>query len=166
MGIVKYVRWQDSGLKQHSGFSGETSINLSNEIFDFLSSGLVDDGEECGITFRIYREDFEQAVEFIASQLPLYKTSSQDYVMFDKDSELVPTLRRNYERFFGKEDMVDYTIVLYRRKDLRIYLKGLRQYGFSLRDYLVENSSALVFEEKDNMFQLRLLSGYYDGDIE
>ena len=86
--------------------------------------------------------------------------------MFDQDSDLIPTLRRNYERFFGKEDNVDYTIVLYRRKDLRIYLKGLRQYGFSLRDYLVENSSALVFDEEDNMFQLRLLSGYYDGDIE
>jgi hypothetical protein len=166
MKIVKYIRWQDSGLKQHSGFSGETSINLSNEIFDFLSSGMVDDGEECGVTFKIFKEDFEQAIAFILSQLPLYKTTSRDYMLFDTDSDLIPTLRRNMDRFFGKEEAVDYTIILYRRKDLRIYLKGLRQYGFSLRDYLVENSSALVFDLVDDVYELRLLSGYYDGDIE
>jgi hypothetical protein len=127
---------------------------------------MVDDGEECGVTFKIFKEDFEQAIAFILSQLPLYKTTSRDYMLFDTDSDLIPTLRRNMDRFFGKEEAVDYTIILYRRKDLRIYLKGLRQYGFSLRDYLVENSSALVFDLVDDVYELRLLSGYYDGDIE
>ena len=32
MGMVKKIRRQDSGWKQTAGFSGETSINLSNEI--------------------------------------------------------------------------------------------------------------------------------------
>lgn len=165
MKIIKYIKWQDSGLKQHSGFSGETSINLSNEIFEFLSLGMVDDGEECGITFKLYKEDFDQALAFISSQLPLYKTTSQGFRLFDTDSDLIPTLRKNVERFFGKEESVDYTIILYRRKDLRIYLKGLRQYGFSIRDYLVENSSALVFDLVEGVYELRLLSGYSDGEI-
>ena len=54
MGMVKKIRRQDSGWKQTAGCSGETSINLSSEIFDYLSYGMVDSGEECGITFRIY----------------------------------------------------------------------------------------------------------------
>lgn len=43
--LVKYIRRQDSGWKQAAGCSGETSINLSNEIFDFLSLGMVDSGK-------------------------------------------------------------------------------------------------------------------------
>ena len=45
MTIVKYIKRQDSGWKQTAGCSGETSINLSNEIFDFLSLGMVDGGD-------------------------------------------------------------------------------------------------------------------------
>ena len=62
MGMVKKIRRQDSGWKQTAGCSGETSINLSNEIFDYLSYGMVDSGEECGITFRIYKKDYVDAL--------------------------------------------------------------------------------------------------------
>lgn len=59
---IKYIKRQDSGWKQAYGYSGETSINLSNEIFDFLSFGVIDGGEESGITFNIYREDYINAI--------------------------------------------------------------------------------------------------------
>ena len=75
--LVKYIRRQDSGWKQAFGYSGETSINLSNEIFDFLSFGLVDGGEECGVTFKIFREDYLNALTYIQSQLPLYRSTSR-----------------------------------------------------------------------------------------
>ena len=79
--LVKYIRRQDSGWKQAAGCSGETSINLSNEIFDFLSLGMVDSGEECGITLRIFKEDYVNALAFINSQLPLYRTSSRSSII-------------------------------------------------------------------------------------
>ncbi|MDD6701828.1 MAG: hypothetical protein PUE35_04435 [Bacteroidales bacterium] len=48
MTIIKYIKHQDSGWKQTSGCSGETSINLSYEIFEFLTMGMVDGGESTG----------------------------------------------------------------------------------------------------------------------
>ena len=56
--MIKYARRQDSGWKQAAGCSGETSINLSAEIFEFLSYGMIDGGEETAITFKLFRQDF------------------------------------------------------------------------------------------------------------
>ena len=41
MAITKYIKRQDCGLKLSSGNSGETSINLSNEILDYLSESNI-----------------------------------------------------------------------------------------------------------------------------
>ena len=70
------------------------------------------------------------------------------------------------ESFFGNEEYVDYTVILYYRKDGRIYLKGLKQNGFSIRDYLVEMSSALVFNDSIDGYTLRLESGVSAGDMD
>ena len=83
MGMVKKIRRQDSGWKQTAGCSGETSINLSSEIFDYLSYGMVDSGEECGITFRIYKKDYVDALSFIESQLPLYRSTSRESIKIE-----------------------------------------------------------------------------------
>lgn len=156
--LVKYIRRQDSGWKQSAGCSGETSINLSNEIFNLLSLGLVDCGEECGVTFRIFKADFVAALAFIKSQLPLYRSTSRSSIIVYQNNPLLLRLENTVEKFFGFEEYADYTVILYCRKDGRIYLKGLMQNGFSIRDYLVEMSSALVFNDSLDGYILRLES--------
>ena len=166
MTIVKYIKRQDSGWKQAAGCSGETSINLSNEIFDFLSLGMVDGGEECGITLRIFKEDYVKALDFIKSQLPLYRSTSRYSVIVSQNNPVIAKLGNAVEMFFGSEEYIDYTVVLYCRKDGRIYLKGLKQNGFSIRDYLVEMSSALVFNDSIDGYILRLESGVSEGELD
>ena len=72
--------------------------------------------------------------------------------------KLLNQLAESIQRFFGPADKVVYTVTLYRRKDGRIYLKGLKQKGFTIRDFLVENSSALSFSMAEDIFDLRVLS--------
>lgn len=162
--IVKYIRRQDSGWKQASGCSGETSINLSNEIFDFLSYGLIDRGEECGVTFRLFREDYVNALSFIESQLPLYRSSSTTSEAIYPGNLIIEKLSMSIRIFFEEFNTADYTVSLFKRKDGRIYLKGLRQKGFSVRDFLVEFGSAIVFEMTDETFNLRVISSVSEGD--
>lgn len=165
---IKYIKRQDSGFKLSSGNSGETSLNLSNEIFDFISKGNLRQGEEKDITFRIYKEDCIKAMSFIIMKLPLYKSSSKDS---DKVEDYLETFSELYSRistFFGNNKKVEYKVNLFYRKDGRVYLKGLRVDGFSIRDYLVENYSALQFDdEEDDVLNLRILSDVEDkGDEE
>ena len=153
MGMVKKIRRQDSGWKQTAGCSGETSINLSNEIFDYLSYGMVDSGEECGITFRIYKKDYVDALSFIESQLPLYRSTSRESIKIEVGNPIFEKLLSTIDNFFGKNDFKEYTVG-------RIYLKNLKQKGFTIRDFLVEFSSALDFEMGDDCFELRLIPFY------
>lgn len=164
--LVKYIRRQDSGWKQAFGYSGETSINLSNEIFDFLSFGLVDGGEECGVTFKIFREDYLNALTYIQSQLPLYRSTSRTCDKILDGNSIFVKLNDSIYRMFGDNDSIDYTVVLYCRKDGRIYLKGLKQKGFSIRDFLVEYGSAIVFEQIEAGISLRIVSAVYEGELE
>lgn len=166
MTIVKYIKRQDSGWKQAAGCSGETSINLSNEIFDFLSLGMVDGGEECGVNFRIFREDFENAITFIESQLPLYRSTSKSSCIIKHGDSILSKLTNAIDGFFGSDEYVDYTVLLYCRTDGRIYLKGLKQNGFTIRDYLVEMSSALVFSNTMDGYTLRIESGVSAGELD
>ena len=166
MRIVKYIKRQDCGWKQAAGCSGETSINLSNDILDFLSNGMVDLGEECGLTFNIYREDYIAALSFITMQLPLYRSTSRTSELISKDNEIFNYLTKSIYNFFEDEDIKPYTVTLYRRKDGRIYLKGLKQKGFTIRDFLVEMSSALEFIMTADGFDLRLISAVSEGDID
>ena len=156
MSIIKEIRRQDSGWKQNSGASGETSINLTKEIFDYLSMGKVDDGEECGITFRIFRKDFDNAIDFIESQLPLYRSTSKSSVVINPGNPIIDELKHSINLYFkGKAD-ADYTVTLYRRKDGRIYLNNLRQDGFTIRDFLVEFSTSIIFDLTEEGYTLRI----------
>ena len=146
-----------------SGNSGETSINLSNEILDYLSESNINKGEERLITFRIVRDDFVKAICFIVSKLPLYKSSSRSSVAVDYSYSFFVELQNEVNNYFGNNEEFDYTCTLYYREDGRIYLKGLKQKGFNIRDFLVENCSALVFSEGDKMTDLRILSSVYEG---
>ncbi len=160
---IKYVKRQDSGFKLSYGNSGETSLNLSNEIFDFISKGRQNQGEERDVTFRIYKEDCIKAMSFIIMKLPLYKTSSNSSNKIESYLDTFNELCSKTNSFFGNNKIAEYRVNLYCRADGRIYLNGLRVNGFSIRDYLVENYSALQFDdETDDVLNLRILSDVED----
>ena len=164
MHCIKYIKRQDSGCKQTHGCSGETSLNLSNDILDFLTYGMVSPGEQCGITFSIYKDDFIQAVSFIESQLPLFVSNSKSSKAVNITDKEVQTIRDNIHTFFGDKERINYTVNLYFRKDGRIYLNSLRQKKFSVRDYLVENSSAIKFIMDDDGLSMRILSATFENE--
>ena len=68
--IAKVIRKQDAGLKLKPAKSGETSLNISNELAEFLG------GKNGEITFRLYRNDLILALANIIRNLPLYNLSS------------------------------------------------------------------------------------------
>jgi len=165
---IKYIKRQDSGFKLSDGNSGETSLNLSNEISDFISEGNLRQGEEKDITFKIYKEDCIKAMSFVIMKLPLYKTSSTYSSKVENYLDTFSELYSKISTFFGKNKNAEYKVTLFYRTDGRIYLKGLRVNGFSIRDYLVENYSALQFDDEGNGFlNLRILSNVEDkGDVD
>ena len=55
MEYIKYIKRQDSGLKLSAGNSGETSLNLSSEIFEFLTKGQIKKGEKKEMTIKIFK---------------------------------------------------------------------------------------------------------------
>ena len=161
---IKFIKRQDSGFKLSYGNSGETSLNLSNDIFDFISQGKLSIGEESDIIFRIYKEDCIKAMSFIIMKLPLYKSSSNYSNKVDNYIETFGDLYSKTETFFKSNEFADYKVSLFYRPDGRIYLKGLRVNGFSIRDYLVENYSALQFDnEGGRVLNLRILSNIEDN---
>lgn len=161
---IKFIKRQDSGFKLSYGNSGETSLNLSNEIFDFISKGALSPGEERNVTFRIFKEDCIKAMSFVIMKLPLYKSSSNYSNKVDNYLEIFGELYSKIESFFGSNKEAEYKVSLLYRPDGRIYLKGLRVNGFSIRDYLVENYSALQFDNEGNdILNLRVLSDIEDN---
>ena len=160
---IKYIKRQDSGYKLSSGNSGETSLNLSNEIFVFISHGSLKPGEEKDITFRLFKEDFIKAMSFVIMKLPLYKTSSNYSNKVDNYLDTFGELYSRIETFFGSNKYSEYKVNLFYRNDGRIYLKGLRVNGFSIRDYLVENYSAIQFDDEGGILNLRVLSDIEDN---
>ena len=162
---IKYVHRQDSGFKLSAGNSGETSLNLSNEIFDLITKGSMRLGEERNVTFKLYKEDCIKAVCFIILKLPLYQSSSNASTRVVDNLIVFQNLIGKINYFFGENEIVDYTVNLYYRTDGRIYLNRLKVDGFSIRDVLVENNSALLFKEESNgKIALRILSDIKDGE--
>ena len=143
-------------------------MNLSNEIFDFISRGSLRVGEEKTISFRIYKEDYVKAMSFVIMKLPLYKTSSNSSYRVGNHLEIFNELYSKINTFFSKNQNAEYRVSLFYRTDGRIYLKGLRVNGFSIRDYLVESYSAIQFDDEGgDTLNLRILSDIEDnGDVD
>ncbi len=165
MELIKYVHRQDSGFKLNAGNSGETGLNLSNEIFNLIDKGKMSLGEERDVTFRLYKEDCIKAICFIILKLPLYQSSSNYSNKVDDSMSVFKMLIDKVNGLFGNSDSIDYTVNLYYRLDGRIYLNRLKVKGFSVRDVLVENNSAILFkEENDGSIAMRILSNVQEGE--
>ena len=152
--IEKIVWSQDSYFKTEPKKSGETSINLSNELFDFL--GRIDDGY---VEFTLYKEDFLKAVGVITNVLPLFTSSSKDSTKCDYSNVLVDSYYTMVSTKFGNEDTRVYKVHLFKRSDGRIYLNDLKEdeTGFNLRFFLIQGHSKLIFyRDDDGKFLIRL----------
>lgn len=163
--IKKIIHSQDAGLKQSARKSGETSINLSNEILEFLCSSTIERGDERNITFTLYKDDILKALIFIFNNLPLYISSSDSFKKVDFYSYNFEKYYDQLEEFFGKNPTQEYTVNLYYRPDGRIYLNNLKVGKFSLRNFLIEDKTALFFLKDDSdKFTIRLITGDYKDD--
>lgn len=158
--IKKIVHSQDADLKRVPKKSGETSINLSREIAEFIYPNLTDDILETPVSFLLHKDDFLKGIAFVMSNLPLYRSSSKDYEKVEFSEEEFKDLLSQVDGFFGGDKTRIYTVNLLLRRDGRIYLNGLKQGSFSLRNFLVQEFSLLVFERTVNgQNELRILYG-------
>lgn len=158
--IKKIVYSQDADLKRVPKKSGETSINLSREIAEFIYPNLTDDILETPVSFLLHKDDFLKGIAFVMSNLPLYRSSSKDYEKVEFSEEEFKDLLSQVDGFFGGDKTRIYTVNLLLRRDGRIYLNGLKQGSFSLRNFLVQEFSLLVFERTVNgQNELRILYG-------
>ena len=157
MAKYKLIKRQDAGLKITAGNSGETSINLSNEIADFLCGESLGHGVSLDVSFILYKEDFIKALCIVLEKLPLFTTSSHSYKTIDNVLSTYSDLTKQIESFFGEYEYKKYTCAILRRADGRIYLNGLRQDKFSIRDFLIEDTTYLKFEKDVNGLTIRLV---------
>lgn len=162
--LNKYPQRQDCFYKLSSGNSGETSINLSKEIFYFIKPEDMNSGETRDVTFRIYKDDYIKALCFIINKLPLYKTTSKQSEKVNFSLDLFSSILNKINNFFGDNESKLYNVKLLCRNDNRYYLNDLNNNDFNIRNFLVENNSKLSFlkGEDDENIILRLFSDIED----
>ncbi len=150
MEATKKVKMQDSLLKLAPAKSGETSINISNDILSVICGTDVNRPSIKEITFTVYKEDFVKGMCFILSHLPLYKSTSKGSKTVEFSMDFYNSYNSEIENFFGEQDKREYTCNLNLREDGRSYLNNLEYQNFSIRDFLVENSTQIIFGNTDN----------------
>lgn len=151
--IEKIIWSQDAFFKTEPRKSGETSINLSNEIFDFL--GSVENGY---ITFKIYKEDYLKALCSLSLLLPLYTSSSKEATLKEYSNKFFDDFYRLILKKFSDSDSAYYKVHSLKRDDGRIYLNELKENetGFNIRYFFVQSHSVVTFVQKDDgSYELR-----------
>ena len=153
--LEKIVWSQDSYFKTEAKNSGETSINLSNELYEFLG------GKEGYIVFTLYKEDYLKATGTISNMLPLYTSTSKNSNINHYSNTLVESYYNVVKSKFGDNDTATYKVYMFKRDDGRIYLKELKdsETEFNLRNFLIQSHSKLVFcqsEENEDNYVIRL----------
>ena len=149
--LEKIVWSQDSYFKTEAKNSGETSINLSNELYEFLG------GKDGYIVFTLYKEDYLKATGLISNMLPLYTSTSKNSNINRYSNTLVEAYYNVVMSKFGENDTAAYQVYMFKRDDGRIYLKELKDSGtdFNLRTFLIQAHSKLVFSrclEKEDSY--------------
>lgn len=150
MEVKKLCKMQDSGLKRVPYNSGETSINLSNDVVEILLGNTIIRPSNISVKLRLYKSDFIRGVCYIISQLPLYNSSSQGYKKVEFSMDLYNKYLANINEFFENREFKDYECNILLRKDGRNYLNDLKKGDFSIRDFLVENSSQITYGSSDD----------------
>lgn len=157
----KEIKTQDCGLKLLPCNSGESSINLSKEQYEYIkgdtNAGKIEEDKNTSVTFKLFKVDFVKALCEIFNNLPLYTTSSDNYHTVDFSLETYNKYSNEINNFFGSSETKEYTCNLLSKRDGRIYLNKLTVEGkFSIRDFLVENISTISFSKDGDSITLRL----------
>ena len=153
---IKVIHSQDAGLKTSPKNSGETSLNLSTEIMEYIVDTIPEKGKETLISFLLYKEDFLKEFAYIITNLPLYKSSSKYSTKVDFSESYFNELYSSIQEFFGEQKVKNYDVHILRRSDSRIYLNALRKGSFSIRDFLIEEISVLKFSKEHGKNVIRL----------
>ena len=165
--ITKHIHSQDAYYKLSPKNSGETSLNLSNEILQLIAPTLPKDSET-SISFTLYRADYLKALGAIVNCSPLYITSSTSSTVVSSDPNVFIKDFQAICSFFGSDDKKTYTVNLIYRKDGRIYLNALEDKNskFNIRHFLLEERSVLEFDKNDSSFTIRLkLDSFENVDL-
>lgn len=160
---IKYIKRQDCGLKTTAGKSGDSGINLSQDVFALLNTSNIGPGSEAPITFEIYRQEFVVAVDFIRTLSELYVTDSKSYSRVKSVDELCNNLISQLNDYFAGEVVKTYTCSLSYKEDKRAYILGMKTGSFSARNFLVEGLSAVRFIISDNKIEFHIMSNISDG---
>lgn len=153
---IKVIHSQDAGLKTSPKNSGETILNLSTEIMEYIVDTIPEKGKETLISFLLYKEDFLKGFAYIITNLPLYKSSSKYSTKVDFSESYFNELYSSIQEFFGEQKVKNYDVHILRRSDSRIYLNALRKGSFSIRDFLIEEISVLKFSKEHGKNVIRL----------
>ena len=122
-------------------------MNLSIEIMEFIINPVPNKGEERPVSFLLYKEDFLKGIAHIIANLPLYKSSSTYSTKIEFSEGYFNELYSSVQEFFGDKPIQTYNVNIYRRSDSRIYLNSLRNGSFSIRNFLIEEISVLIFSK-------------------
>ncbi|SKB46110.1 McrB family protein [Macellibacteroides fermentans] len=147
---IKVIHSQDAGLKASPKNSGETSLNLSTEIMEFILDPVPEKDVETPISFLLYKEDFLKGLAYIIANLPLYKSFSNSSKKIDFSESYFNELYSSIQIFFGDKSEKIYDVNVLRRSDSRNYINALRQGKFSIRDFLIEEISVLIFSKENS----------------
>lgn len=155
--ITKRIHSQDAHYKLSPKNSGETSLNLSNEILQLIAPTLTK-GSEASISFILYRADYLKALGVIVNCSPLYISSSSSSAVVSSDPNVFIKDFQAICSFFGPNEKKTYTVNLIYRKDGRIYLNALEDKSskFNLRHFLLEERSELEFDKIGSDISIRL----------
>lgn len=140
--LSKTVKRLDANYKFTRSSSKETSINLSNEISDYISpvSGEV--------TLVLYRDDFISALESICSMDNLFYRTDESP---SKPEFIKVELSKQVRAMFRSNDTIRFVVNHYKRADGRNYLNKLKSdEGFNIRDFLIEEYSEISFSRTPN----------------
>ena len=164
--ITKRIHSQDAHYKLSPKNSGETSLNLSNEILQLIAPTLTK-GSETPISFTLYRADYLKALGAIVNCSPLYITTSSSSTVVSSDPNVFIKDFQAICSFFGPNEKKTYSVNLIYRNDGRIYLNALEDKSskFNIRHFLLEERSVLEFYKDDNSVTIRLKLDSSEDDV-
>ncbi len=164
--ITKRIHSQDAHYKLSPKNSGETSLNLSNEILQLIAPTLTK-GSKTPISFTLYRADYLKALGAIVNCSPLYITTSSSSTVVSSDPNVFIKDFQAICSFFGPNEKKTYSVNLIYRNDGRIYLNALEDKSskFNIRHFLLEERSVLEFYKDDNSVTIRLKLDSSEDDV-
>lgn len=152
--MIKVIKHQDAKYKIEDKVSGDTRINLSGEIFNFLGGQ-----KDAKINFTVYKEDYIKALCWLTTLLPLhYSPNSQSVETENYSNSDYEERLKIIEGYFGSNETASYEAQFTTASGNRYWLCGLKNGNFNIRDFLVSEKVNLKFIKKnDGTFDLRVV---------